>query len=143
VPANAQFAEVRLSSRQCPQPLQPGTPPRRSPDLQAPPLGRTGRVAVAHGLSSRFSGGSRAKWRQVRIGLTAPEDRLAILDRLSRYNHAIDNLLPDAADPWADCFTEEGSLRAVTRSGARARDRLPDGMIQAAKPGDSERTDPL
>jgi hypothetical protein len=70
------------------------------------------------------------------------DDRLAIVDTLSRYNQAIDNFLPEAADAWADCFTQDGIFRAVTRSGARARDRLPSGMWQPAKPGDSEQTDP-
>jgi DNA-binding XRE family transcriptional regulator len=34
--------KFRLCSRQHPQPLQPGTPPRRSTDLQATPLSRPG-----------------------------------------------------------------------------------------------------
>jgi hypothetical protein len=70
------------------------------------------------------------------------EDKLAIMDTLSRYNQAIDNHLPDGAQVWADCFTDEGTFRAVTRSGGRARDRMPEGMYQAAKPGGSEQTDP-
>ena len=45
-------AEVRLGPRQPAQPLQPGTPPRRPPDLQDPPLGRAGRVAVARRLKA-------------------------------------------------------------------------------------------
>ncbi len=73
--------------------------------------------------------------------LTA-DDRLAIMETLSRYNQAIDGFLPDAADAWAECFTHNGTFRAVTRSGATARDRMPDGMRRAAKPADSEQTDP-
>lgn len=73
--------------------------------------------------------------------LTA-DDRLAIMDTLSRYNQAIDGFLPDAADTWAGCFTHNGTFRAVTRSGATARDRMPEVMRRAAKPGDSEQTDP-
>jgi len=70
------------------------------------------------------------------------EDRLAIINRLSRYNHAIDDLLPDAADAWADCFTEDGTFRAVTRSGATAVDRFSDAIRAKAMPGDSLQTDP-
>lgn len=70
------------------------------------------------------------------------EDRLAIMETLSRYNHAIDDLLPDAARAWADCFTDDGVFRAVCRSGATAHDRLSESMRQAAKPADSEHTDP-
>jgi hypothetical protein len=73
--------------------------------------------------------------------LTA-DDRLAIMETLARYNQAIDGFLPDAADVWADCFTNNGTFRAVTRSGATARDRMPEGMLRAAKPSDSELTDP-
>lgn len=70
------------------------------------------------------------------------DDRLAIMDRLSRYNHAIDDLLPDAADAWADCFTEDGTFRAVTRSGATAGDRFSDAIRALAMPGDSQQSDP-
>ena len=70
------------------------------------------------------------------------EDRLAIMETLSRYNQAIDNFLADPADAWADCFTDDGTFRAVTRSGARAADRFPEGMREAAKPGDSAQSDP-
>jgi hypothetical protein len=69
------------------------------------------------------------------------EDRLAIMETLSRYNQAIDGFLPNAAEVWADCFTNDGSFRAVTRSGATARERMPEDMRRAAMPGDSERTD--
>ena len=70
------------------------------------------------------------------------DDRLAIMDRLSRYNQAIDNLLPNAADAWADCFTDDGTFRAVTSSGATARDRFSDGVRQKSMPWDSSQTDP-
>jgi len=70
------------------------------------------------------------------------EDRLAIINRLSRYNTAIDDLLPDAADAWADCFTEDGTFRAVTRSGATAGDRFTGDYLAKAMPGDSSQTDP-
>lgn len=46
------------------------------------------------------------------MGLTA-EDRLAIMETLSRYNQAIDGLQPDAANAWADTFTEDGTFQAV------------------------------
>ena len=42
VPTNEDATEVRLGPRQRPQPLQPRTPPRRSPDLQGTPLSRPG-----------------------------------------------------------------------------------------------------
>ena len=45
------------------------------------------------------------------MGLTA-DDRLAIMETLSRHNQAIDGLLPDAADAWADTFTKDGTFRA-------------------------------
>jgi hypothetical protein len=50
------------------------------------------------------------------MALTA-DDRLAIMETLARYNQAIDGHLPDAADAWADTFTEDGTFRAI--SGAR------------------------
>lgn len=75
------------------------------------------------------------------MSLTA-DDRLAILETLSRYNQAIDGFLPNAAHVWAECFISDGTFRAVTRSGATARDRMPEDMRRAAKPGDSEQTDP-
>jgi uncharacterized protein (TIGR02246 family) len=48
-----------------------------------------------------------------------PEDHLAILNLLSRYNHAIDLRNPDL---WADCFTEDGEFdaRPVTHCHGRA-----------------------
>jgi hypothetical protein len=70
------------------------------------------------------------------------KDRLAIMDRLSRYNLAIDNFLPDAAEAWADCFTDDGTFRAVTRSGATAAERFPEAIRLKAMPGDSLQTDP-
>lgn len=70
------------------------------------------------------------------------DDRLAIMETLSRYNQAIDGFLPEAADAWAECFTREGVFRAVTRSGARAGDRMPEGLRRVAKPGGTEETDP-
>lgn len=73
--------------------------------------------------------------------LTA-DDRLAIMETVARYNQAIDDFLPDAADAWADCFIARGTFRGVTRSGAKAADRFPDDMLRAAKPADSLRTDP-
>jgi putative transposase len=51
---------------------QPRTPPRRSTDLQGPPLGRTGRVAEPHGLRLAGEGESCVDRRQVAIRLTAP-----------------------------------------------------------------------
>lgn len=54
-----------------PQPLRFGTSPHRSADLQSPPLGRTGRVAVAHGLKPRTHSHSYAKRRRAAIRLTA------------------------------------------------------------------------
>ena len=69
--------EIRLGSRQPAQPFQLGTSPRRSPDLQASPLRRPGRVAVARRLRSCCSGDQCAKWRAFRIGLTpSPDDLL-------------------------------------------------------------------
>ena len=46
------------------------------------------------------------------MGLTT-EDRLGIMETLSRYNQAIDGFLPNAAEAWADTFTEDGTFRAV------------------------------
>jgi hypothetical protein len=70
------------------------------------------------------------------------DDRVEIMQTVARYNQAIDGFLPDAAATWAECFTRNGTFRAVTSSGARARDRMPWAMCRAAKPGDSEQTDP-
>lgn len=67
VQANEDASEVRFSPRQRPRPLQPRTPPRRSLDLQGPPLGRIGRVAVTHGLRPRDPSYSSANRRQVAI----------------------------------------------------------------------------
>ena len=53
-------AEVRVGPRQRPQPFRSGTPPRRSPDLQGAPLGRTGRAAKPHGLGPRVQRLGRA-----------------------------------------------------------------------------------
>ena len=75
------------------------------------------------------------------MSLTA-DDRLAIMETLARYSQAIDNLLTNAADAWADCFTVDGIFRAVTRSGVTAADRFPNGMCQAAKPLHTAKTDP-
>lgn len=72
--------------------------------------------------------------------LTA-DDRLAIMETLSRYNQAIDNFVADAAEAWADCFTDDGTFRAITRSGATAEDRFADDMLRAAKPSDSAHDD--
>jgi putative transposase len=44
----------------------------RQKDLQDPPLGCRGRVAVACGLRHAGEGESSIEWRRVRIGLTAP-----------------------------------------------------------------------
>ena len=52
ISADEDAAKVRIGSCVSPQPLFPGTPPRRSPNLQISPSGRLGRVAVADGLSS-------------------------------------------------------------------------------------------
>lgn len=48
-----------------------------------------------------------------------PEDHLAILNLLSRYNHAIDLGSPEM---WADCFTDDAEFdaRPVTHSRGRA-----------------------
>ena len=70
VQANEDAAEVRLGP--CQRPLQPGTPPRRSQDLQGTPLGCTGRVEVAHELSPRAQSQTSANRRRVAIRLTAP-----------------------------------------------------------------------
>ena len=51
---------------------QPGTPSRRSSDLQASSLGRTGLVAVARRLKLCSICASSANWRQVAVRLTAP-----------------------------------------------------------------------
>ena len=51
---------------------QPGTPPRRSPDLKGTPLGRTGRVAEPHSLRPRAQSYCSAIRRRVAIRLTAP-----------------------------------------------------------------------
>lgn len=74
--------------------------------------------------------------------LLTSDDRLRIMETLSRYNQAIDNFLPDAAVAWADCFTDNGTFRAVTRSGAKSADRFPEGIYRAAKPSDSAQVDP-
>ena len=54
------------------------------------------------------------------MGLTA-DDRLAIMETLSRHNQAIDGLLPDAADAWADTFTKPESTDGLGCAGCRAR----------------------
>ncbi|HWH17681.1 MAG TPA: hypothetical protein VNT77_05005 [Allosphingosinicella sp.] len=54
-----------------PQPLQPGTTSHRQTYLQSSPLGRTGRVAISHGLNIVGAGESCLERRQVRIRLTA------------------------------------------------------------------------
>jgi hypothetical protein len=46
------------------------------------------------------------------MGLTV-EDRLDIMELLARYNHAIDGLLPDPAEAWADTFTDDGVFETV------------------------------
>ena len=71
-------AEVRLGPRQRPQSFQLGTPPRRSTNLQARPLGRPGRVAQPHGLSRDHQRTSSANRRLVRIILTAPPRARAV-----------------------------------------------------------------
>jgi hypothetical protein len=45
------------------------------------------------------------------IMVKTAEDRLAILDLLSRYNWAIDGRLEDAAAAWADLFVDTGCFR--------------------------------
>lgn len=65
-------SETRFSPCLAPQSLRNRMPPRRSPDLQADPLGRTGRVAVSCRLKLTLPCPSLAKRRRVAIGLTAP-----------------------------------------------------------------------
>ncbi len=65
-------AEVRLGSRQCPQLLQLRTPPRRQINLQAAPLGSTGRVAVAVQLTLTIKDTRPPNRRNVRVSLTEP-----------------------------------------------------------------------
>jgi len=72
VSADEDAAKVRFRPCLDPQPLFSGTPSRRSPDLQATPLGRIDRVAGARELTGRVQSDSSAKWRRVRIRLTAP-----------------------------------------------------------------------
>ena len=72
VPKDEGVTEVCLGSCQRSQPFQSGTSPHRSSDLQASPLGRTGRVAVAHGLSWPSGGDCLVNRRRVAIRLTAP-----------------------------------------------------------------------
>src|SRR3546814_16202231 len=67
--------EIRLCPCQSPQPLQPGTPSRRSPDLSRTPPGRTGRVERRHGLTTSSSFYSWVPRRPVAIKLTAPAPR--------------------------------------------------------------------
>ena len=78
--------------------FQPGTPPRRSTDLQGTPLGRIGRVAISHGLSPRIQSYSYANRRRVAIRLTAPFDAK-----------------PQQA--FACFFLIPGSCRSLNRSG--------------------------
>ena len=59
--ADEELVKVRLSQR--PHPLQPGTPPDLPRDLQDPPLGRTGPVAVPHRLKFAGDGDSSADRR--------------------------------------------------------------------------------
>ncbi len=49
----------------------------------------------------------------------APEDHLAILDLIARYNHAIDF---GSAEMWADCFTVDAEFdaRPITHCRGRA-----------------------
>ncbi len=54
VPPDANVTEVRLSPRQRPQPLQPRTPSRRPPDIQAAPLRGARSVAGARQLTRRL-----------------------------------------------------------------------------------------
>jgi transposase-like protein len=72
IPANEELAEVRLGSRQCPQPLQLRTSPHRHTYLQDPPLGRAGRMAKPHGLNPAVREHRCANRRQVAVRLTAP-----------------------------------------------------------------------
>ena len=67
-----QLTEVRLRSRQRPQPLQSRTPPRRPHDLQGTTLCRPGGVADRRELGPCPQSPSSIVWRRVRIRLTAP-----------------------------------------------------------------------
>ena len=46
------------------------------------------------------------------MGLTVA-DKLEIIELTARYNHAIDGLVPNPADAWADTFTEDGVFEAI------------------------------
>ena len=74
--------DLRLGPRLLPQPLQPGTHPRRPPDLQGPTLSRTGRVARGRGLTQGGVGDIAPEWRQVAVGLTAPLQRIGFPELL-------------------------------------------------------------
>jgi hypothetical protein len=39
------------------------------------------------------------------------DDRFSILELLAKYNWAIDNRVPDAADAWADVFVPDGQFK--------------------------------
>ncbi len=63
--------------------------------------------------------------------LTA-DDRMEMIELVSRYNHTIDNR--DAA-AWADTFTDDGVFKAEQRDDVRGREALRQMVTSLGDPG--------
>jgi len=68
-----------------------------------------------------------------RDGRLTPEDKLAVLDLIARYNNAIDNR---EADAWAATFVEEGRFEVVGGPVMTGRDALV-AYVRGLPPSDS------
>jgi DDE domain len=81
-------AEVQLSSRPGPQPIQSGAPSRHKANLQAETLCCLGRVARSRGIDPRSRDGGRAACRRASVTLTPPAKALGQREFFKSYTEA-------------------------------------------------------
>ena len=77
VQADENATEVRLGACQRQQPLEPGAPPHRPPDLQGTTLRNARGVEDSRELGRRVQSPKCIVWRAVRVRLTSPPITIA------------------------------------------------------------------